>query len=179
MPFIALRFSALHYRPHVRRQRRFPFHPRQRLRMRKSQIGGMQSNPRCPARVRRRPAVHGPIINPLAGQRRPGFAQMDADLVRPAGLQPAFDQAARTPISSRTRTCVTARWPSPRRTAPAPTVAAVPDQPRFDPPLRRPAAGDRQISPADGMSAKLLAEIASASGVRANTTRPLVSRSMR
>src|SRR5436309_15349872 len=84
---------------------------------------------------------------------------MNPHLMRAAGFQPTLDEPARPErldqphMSDGTLSIA-------RRAAAASAVAAVADQPRLDAALGRQTADDRQIPPADRMSAELPAEMA-------------------
>src|SRR5437588_12083452 len=56
------------------------------------EVGGMQKRPLGATRVRQGLAVQGSIVDALAAQRRAALAQVNADLVGPAGFQAACDQ---------------------------------------------------------------------------------------
>jgi hypothetical protein len=126
--------------------------------MLESEVRGVQGDPRRSAWVCGWRTIHRAVVYRFAGQRRPGFTKVNADLVRSSGFEPALDEATwsqllQDPHMRHRPLTFTGR------AAAAPAVAAIAHDPRLDPPVRRPAAGDRQVTAADRMSAELLAQI--------------------
>jgi hypothetical protein len=58
--------------------------------MGKFQVTRVKGDPWRPAGIRQRRSMKRPVVHLLAAKGRSRFSQVDADLVRAAGFQPAF-----------------------------------------------------------------------------------------
>src|SRR5262249_44409555 len=120
--------------------------------------GRVQGQPRGAALIRSGGAVEGAVVDPLAADRRGGFAEGGPHPVRPGRLPGALDQGEPAPgrdppaVSDRALPGVAFLG------AAAPAVAAVGDEPRLDAPVRRLAPDDGQVAALDAVGPELQAE---------------------
>ena len=120
-----------------------------------------------------------PVVDTFAAQRRTRFTEVNAHLMRAARLQPALDERefAQRLDDADVRHSVLAFFLC---AAAAPAVSAVAHQPRFDAARTRSAATpERRYNRSVEWARNCRPRFDSAAGVRAKTTRPLVSLSRR
>jgi hypothetical protein len=124
----------------------------------------------CMAPVGKRLAVDGPIVNTLSANGRAGFAQVNANLVRSPGIQPAFDQGVLSQVFQDPYMRYGALAGPPlylpptlggdiEGGAPSPAVTPVADQACLDGPRLSPAADHRRIPALDGVGSELLPQM--------------------
>jgi hypothetical protein len=100
------------------------------------------------------------VVDALAAQWRATLAQMNANLMRTAGLESAFDECMVSELLHDPHMCNSVLAGFGRRCTPAPAISPVSNQIRFEAARRRAAANHSQVATLDGVRAKLTAEIA-------------------
>ena len=126
--------------------------------MLEAQFDGMQHDPLRTAPIRNRTPVWRSIVNPLTAQRRACLAEMNAYLMRSAGLQTAFDECVLIESLDDANMC-DRTLPVRRVTAAAPAVTAVANQRGLDASIRGSAPNQRQVKPFGTAGSKLLSEM--------------------
>jgi hypothetical protein len=144
---------------HVSRHPGIKRHPFAGAGVVETQVGGMEHDSLGTAGIGQGPAMQRAVVNMIAAQGRAALPQVNADLVRAAGLQAAFHERAIPQFLDDANMRYGPLAFTGRLRAATAAVATVSNDVRFDSFRFRLTTDQGQVAALDGMLAKLLAQV--------------------